>query len=809
MHLILCGIIASYFTYKWITASRSLRQLDAEPLNALFFGTLSIFTFFEILNISLKQDHALWVALFSGLIGLFVTSFYLLLIGRFFETKGSLSVIERSILIVLFISTFFELYIISQRMMLLQNGIVEFRDYWISVPIGVGLLFAPFIAFYNFISAIKDHDKSGIANAIKTSFKLILKITNPSNQKIRIARDFIHQLIFPIIIGTLPILRMSHLINWTSVYFVGLMMMFLWAFHLLLIYLNNTPEYFSFRIRVIGATMTIAFFTFNGIAWVVGNVYVKNYVNDAWIENSTSISYQHNAEAGYLIDREQYSFELDIGEQIFDLEHSIKLPFEFPFFDKSYSSIKVLMSGAVGFDEHFRYKDIQYKNSFHPAIYVYSEKLLPTIDARNAPFAEVNNNIAEQNASGVFINAQEEFITVTWQNLTTNEQRDAEYTIQLKMHSDGTILMSYSEMPTQKIEEVYAAAIKPILTGIVPDINGRINTRYSILSSLPFESASNEAILQHWDLDFRNYLAKIYLPIVIFMAISIIFFLLFVPRFFEKSLILPLEELLQGVKRIRNGDLNTPINAVYKDEIGYLASSFNEMTNAQSELIETLEEKVRTRSEKIVKKTNENSMLAERNRVSRELHDAVSQSLFSANLLADTLNNGKKRDAIETTNTLNKIKELNKDALSEMRLLLSQLRGTEVKSVSMQNALVSLIDNIKEHHSVSFELEIENDINLPGPIHHMFFRIAQESINNAAKHSKANKIKVYFDGTQNMAMLSIQDNGVGFDIKQSKDNSHGLQIMRERAKEFGADLEIISTPNQQTVIKLIWYIDGK
>ena len=85
-----------------------------------------------------------------------------------------------------------------------------------------------------------------------------------------------------------------------------------------------------------------------------------------------------------------------------------------------------------------------------------------------------------------------------------------------------------------------------------------------------------------------------------------------------------------------------------------------------------------------------------------------------------------------------------------------------------------------------------------------FYRIAQEAFNNIAKHAQANQVTVVLETVPNKCILSIHDNGIGFDLEAVNAEKLGLKIMRERVEEIGADLMVESSPNQGTLVSLLW-----
>jgi signal transduction histidine kinase len=204
--------------------------------------------------------------------------------------------------------------------------------------------------------------------------------------------------------------------------------------------------------------------------------------------------------------------------------------------------------------------------------------------------------------------------------------------------------------------------------------------------------------------------------------------------------------------------------------------------------------------------------LEERNRLARELHDSVTQVLFSANLLAEVLPQVWRRDPEEGLRRLEKLRYLNKGALAEMRAMLLELRPTSVSNIPLSDLLTQLAEATTSRSGVNIVLEIEKVQTLPEPAHTNIYRIAQEALNNVVKHSQANKVVMILSTLPSPTdeydlggiNLLIADDGVGFST-ECVDSTHlGIGIMTERAQAIHAELTLESEPGHGTLIGLVW-----
>jgi PAS domain S-box-containing protein len=197
--------------------------------------------------------------------------------------------------------------------------------------------------------------------------------------------------------------------------------------------------------------------------------------------------------------------------------------------------------------------------------------------------------------------------------------------------------------------------------------------------------------------------------------------------------------------------------------------------------------------------------LEERQRLARELHDAVSQSLFSATTIAQAVPQLQKINPERAYEQLHQVIALNRSAMAEMRTLLLELRPEAIVATKLPDLLSQLLVIVDARQSVKSELRLEGDANtltLDPEVHLALYRIAQESINNILKHSHASKVIVTLDGQPENVTLKIVDDGNGFDTSQSF-SGIGLVSMRERADGIDAQLDIQSSESG-TLVNVVW-----
>lgn len=198
--------------------------------------------------------------------------------------------------------------------------------------------------------------------------------------------------------------------------------------------------------------------------------------------------------------------------------------------------------------------------------------------------------------------------------------------------------------------------------------------------------------------------------------------------------------------------------------------------------------------------------IEERQRLARELHDAVTQTLFSASLIAEVLPRIWERDPQEGIRRLAELRQLTRGALAEMRTLLLELRPAALVDTEMTDLLHQLAESITGRARVPVSVEAEHTCPLPPRVKVALYRIAQEALNNIAKHAVAGQATIGLSCTDDEVILSIRDNGRGFDPNDTSPENLGLGIMYERAAAIGAALKIESEPGKGTQLTVIWPI---
>ena len=206
----------------------------------------------------------------------------------------------------------------------------------------------------------------------------------------------------------------------------------------------------------------------------------------------------------------------------------------------------------------------------------------------------------------------------------------------------------------------------------------------------------------------------------------------------------------------------------------------------------------------LFEKAEQAAIIAERGRLARDLHDAVTQTLFSSSMIADVLPKIWERNQEEGHRRLEELRQLTRGALSEMRTLLVELRPAALVDTDLGDLIGHQVNAFIARTRVAVVYERHCMHNPPPEIKETFYRITQEALNNIAKHAEATQVNVRLDCLTEWAELLIEDNGIGFDPHSSAHEGLGLGIMDERARNVGANLAIYSKIRAGSRLRLTW-----
>ncbi len=198
------------------------------------------------------------------------------------------------------------------------------------------------------------------------------------------------------------------------------------------------------------------------------------------------------------------------------------------------------------------------------------------------------------------------------------------------------------------------------------------------------------------------------------------------------------------------------------------------------------------------------AVLQERQRLARNLHDAVNQSLFSAGLIAEVLPRLWDRDQAEARRSLEDLRRLTRGAMAEMRALLAELRPSTLTDAELGDLVRLLANGFTGRTNIPADVTVLGKESLPAEVQVALYRMCQEALNNVAKHAGASRVEIKLEHTGDAMELRIRDDGLGFDPGQAAPGHYGMNMMRERAEAVGANLVVTSEPGRGTDLTIRW-----
>jgi signal transduction histidine kinase len=195
--------------------------------------------------------------------------------------------------------------------------------------------------------------------------------------------------------------------------------------------------------------------------------------------------------------------------------------------------------------------------------------------------------------------------------------------------------------------------------------------------------------------------------------------------------------------------------------------------------------------------------IEERNRLARELHDSVTQSIFSISLIAQALPGLIEKQPERASERVQRLGELSRGALAEMRSLIFQMRPAQLEQDGLPTAIRRYAAAFESRESVQVQIEVEGEPHGADEQEEALFRIVQEALNNIAKHAHATTVEVLLRYEPDRVQLCIHDDGVGFNVdaaRSSGGQGFGMVSMRQRAEELGGVLRLESAPGEGTSV---------
>ncbi|MFC7439818.1 sensor histidine kinase [Laceyella putida] len=296
--------------------------------------------------------------------------------------------------------------------------------------------------------------------------------------------------------------------------------------------------------------------------------------------------------------------------------------------------------------------------------------------------------------------------------------------------------------------------------------------------------------------------AKLFnIPILVVFAMLVVFVGTFSGFPFGYAIKRRLEGLIEATLRFERGNFSYRLPALGEDEIGLVAIHLNQMAERIEKQVASLQ-KLSTEKAEWEERQKQAVISEERQRLARELHDAVSQQLFAISLMSSAIKETLSGGAEPIHQQIALIEKMAGIAQNEMRALLLHLRPVTLEGKGLKEGLEELLEEFKAKHPVDIHWEVGSLPSLPKGVEDHLFRIVQEGLSNVFRHAQATSVTVRLVARNRHVHLRIIDNGVGFDMSKLKASSYGLQSIQERASEIGGIAEVVSLPDKGTQVEV-------
>jgi signal transduction histidine kinase len=206
---------------------------------------------------------------------------------------------------------------------------------------------------------------------------------------------------------------------------------------------------------------------------------------------------------------------------------------------------------------------------------------------------------------------------------------------------------------------------------------------------------------------------------------------------------------------------------------------------------------------RLYERSQQLAVLEERQRLARELHDSVSQALYGIGLGARTARTLLDRDPSKAVEPIEYVLSLAEGGLAEMRALIFELRPDSIEREGLVSALSKQAAALRARHGLEVEMTLGDEPDLPLEVKEGLYRIAQEALNNVVRHAQAKRVAIELQDRQGTIVLSLQDDGVGFDPEANRPGHMGLQSMQERVERLGGTLRVESMAGHGTCVSVI------
>lgn len=264
-----------------------------------------------------------------------------------------------------------------------------------------------------------------------------------------------------------------------------------------------------------------------------------------------------------------------------------------------------------------------------------------------------------------------------------------------------------------------------------------------------------------------------------------------------------LDSLSVLITQFSNGNYLTSVHFEEDDEITRIGSELNELGKKLQDQVKSLQRMADEKAE-FAKSAHKSAVIEERQRLARDLHDAVSQQLFALTMMSEAAVKQFEANPHLAKEQMSEAASVALQAQTEMRALLLHLRPVHLSGDPLPKGVRKLVKELQMRSQIDFHIEVEDELVLSDTAEEHVFRIIQEALSNILRHSQASLVNLEIRKRRNELFVHIRDNGKGFDVTTDSDKktSYGLKTMRERSEELGGTFALRSNIGEGTYIDI-------
>ncbi|MNW31263.1 Sensor histidine kinase LiaS [compost metagenome] len=262
-----------------------------------------------------------------------------------------------------------------------------------------------------------------------------------------------------------------------------------------------------------------------------------------------------------------------------------------------------------------------------------------------------------------------------------------------------------------------------------------------------------------------------------------------------------LEMMRETLLMWEKGSPSRELPELGRDEIGRLGEQLGRIARKWEEQVSSLQ-RLSTNNAQLAEQARVSAIVEERQRLARELHDAVSQQLFAISMTATAVGRTLDKDFDKAKRQVALIEEMSAVAQSEMRALLLHLRPVYLEGKHLEQGLRELVKELELKVPMEIDFEMDSSIRLIKGVENHLFRIIQEAMSNTLRHAKATRMEIRILEREDAIRVMIRDNGIGFELDERKQASYGLSTMQERISEVGGAIQFVTAPGKGTRIEM-------